>query len=100
MNVLRSSLILAVRAYRLAVSPILAAAFAPAGLGCRFTPTCSQYALEALQVHGAIQGATLAARRLCRCHPWGGSGHDPVPAAGTNVQNLKCNGTAPSSHGS
>jgi hypothetical protein len=78
-NALQLSLILAVRAYRLVLSPILAALFAPLGFGCRFTPTCSGYALEALQTHGAVQGAALAARRLCRCHPWGGSGPDPVP---------------------
>ena len=46
---------------------------------CRFTPTCSQYALEALQKHGPLRGTWLALRRLLRCHPWGGSGYDPVP---------------------
>ena len=47
--------------------------------GCRFTPTCSQYALEALRKYGPLKGGWLALRRLARCHPWGGSGYDPVP---------------------
>ena len=46
---------------------------------CRFTPTCSAYASEALRVHGAVSGSLISVRRLCRCHPWGGFGHDPVP---------------------
>ena len=46
---------------------------------CRFTPTCSQYAVEAIQKHGPFKGLYLAIRRILRCHPWGGSGYDPVP---------------------
>ena len=46
---------------------------------CRFTPTCSQYALEALRKHGPVYGLYLAMRRILRCHPWGGHGYDPVP---------------------
>jgi len=68
--------------YKVAVSPVLAALTVPLGMGCRFSPTCSQYALEAVQRHGVGRGALLAARRLCRCHPWGDCGHDPVPSLG------------------
>lgn len=46
---------------------------------CRFTPTCSEYAAQALHKHGAITGTKLAVKRLAKCHPWGGSGYDPVP---------------------
>ena len=56
---------------------------------CRFDPTCSTYALEALQQHGALKGSWLAARRLSRCHPWGGHGWDPVPPnPRTKVENI------------
>lgn len=46
---------------------------------CRFVPSCSTYAVEALEAHGAARGGWLALRRICRCHPWGGDGYDPVP---------------------
>ena len=46
---------------------------------CRFTPSCSTYAIEALEAHGAARGTWLATRRVCRCHPWGGQGYDPIP---------------------
>jgi len=49
------------------------------GANCRYLPSCSDYAREALQTHGAVAGAVLAAKRMCRCHPWGGFGFDPVP---------------------
>lgn len=65
-------LILLVRFYQLAISPWLPPR-------CRYQPTCSAYAIEALRKHGAIKGGMLATRRICRCHPWGGSGYDPVP---------------------
>ena len=48
---------------------------------CRYTPTCSHYAYEAIEVHGPLRGTWLALRRLARCNPWGGMGHDPVPPA-------------------
>ncbi|MGB9154020.1 MAG: membrane protein insertion efficiency factor YidD [Alphaproteobacteria bacterium] len=51
------------------------------GRQCRFMPTCSAYADEALRVHGAVKGSKLALKRFCRCHPWGGQGFDPVPPA-------------------
>ena len=63
---------LPVRAYRLIFSPWV-------GHNCRYQPTCSQYALEALEKHGAIRGSWLAARRIARCHPFGRSGIDNVP---------------------
>jgi len=65
-------LILLVKGYRLILSPWL-------GSSCRFTPTCSAYALEALEIHGAAKGSYLTVRRLSRCHPWCAGGHDAVP---------------------
>jgi putative membrane protein insertion efficiency factor len=61
-----------IRIYQLLVSPFLAKS-------CRFLPTCSEYAAEAIDGHGVLRGGWLAGRRLVRCHPWGGSGYDPVP---------------------
>lgn len=63
---------LVIRGYQRFISPALPPA-------CRFTPTCSQYAFEAIGRHGAIRGGWLAVRRLARCHPWHPGGHDPVP---------------------
>ena len=68
----RRSLIALVRAYRFFLKPWL-------GNACRFEPSCSAYAMQALQQHGALAGSTLAAARLLRCHPWCDGGHDPVP---------------------
>lgn len=65
-------LALPVRFYRLVLSPLL-------GHSCRFQPSCSAYALEALESHGALRGFWLALRRILRCHPFGGAGIDPVP---------------------
>lgn len=65
-----------VKAYRLLLSPWL-------GSACRFTPTCSAYALQALEQHGAGHGSYLVLRRLGRCHPWCDGGHDPVPPTST-----------------
>lgn len=65
-------LILPIRFYQRCISPLTPPS-------CRFTPTCSQYAVEAIQRHGAIRGLYLATKRLLRCHPWGGHGYDPVP---------------------
>jgi putative membrane protein insertion efficiency factor len=62
----------AIRAYQLAVAPML-------GPACRFEPSCSRYAAEAVERHGAVRGSWLAVRRLGRCHPLGGNGLDPVP---------------------
>ena len=65
-------LIALVRFYQLCISPLKPPT-------CRFTPTCSSYAIQALRKHGPIRGLYLTIRRLLRCHPWGGSGYDPVP---------------------
>ena len=71
-------LIFAIRLYRWTVSPLLVFLFGPAG-GCRFTPSCSQYAVDAIRAQGVLAGSGLAIRRICRCHPWGDGGHDPAP---------------------
>jgi putative membrane protein insertion efficiency factor len=65
-------LILCVRFYQYAISPLLPSA-------CRYTPTCSHYAVDALKKHGPFKGLWLSLKRIGRCHPWGGSGYDPVP---------------------
>ena len=67
-----AALILPGRFYQLCISPMLPPS-------CRYSPTCSQYAIEALRKHGPLKGLYLAVRRILRCHPWGGSGYDPVP---------------------
>lgn len=84
------TLILLVRLYQLTLSPAKTFLFGPAA-GCRFEPSCSEYALEALKTHGALSGGWLAARRICRCHPWGGCGHDPVPPVQPPADNSKAN---------
>ncbi len=65
-------LILLIRIYQYTLSPYL-------GRSCRFEPTCSAYGVEAIKKHGAIKGGWLTLKRLASCHPWGGSGYDPVP---------------------
>ena len=78
MNPVQHILIFAIRAYRWMVSPAQVFLFGTTG-GCRFTPTCSQYALESIRTRGALAGSWLGLKRICRCHPWGDCGHDPVP---------------------
>jgi putative membrane protein insertion efficiency factor len=72
MNVFQKIFIFIIRLYQFVLSPFLMNS-------CRFTPTCSHYGLEAIQKHGAFKGAYLTMRRILKCHPWGGSGYDPVP---------------------
>ena len=66
------------KAYRLLISPLY-------GQVCRYHPTCSAYALEAVTVHGSLRGSWLSARRLGRCHPWSAGGYDPVPTNTTSL---------------
>ena len=61
-----------IRAYQLVLSPLL-------GPACRYLPSCSEYASEAIATHGPLAGGWLGVKRICRCHPWGGHGYDPVP---------------------
>jgi putative membrane protein insertion efficiency factor len=86
MNLSQHILIAAIRVYRWTVSPAQLLLFGPTG-GCRFTPTCSQYAIEAIHSRGILSGSALAAKRICRCHPWGECGHDPVPPKKFRMQN-------------
>lgn len=74
-------LVLLVRAYQLLVSPLL-------GPRCRFYPSCSAYAVQALRVHGALRGTWLAVRRVARCHPWNPGGVDQVPPARNHVRHV------------
>jgi uncharacterized protein len=69
---MRRIAILLIRGYQLLLSPLL-------GSHCRFHPTCSAYAIDSMRAHGVVRGLALTVRRVGRCHPWGGSGHDPVP---------------------
>ena len=72
MNPMQHLLVGLIRCYQLLLSPFL-------GNQCRFTPTCSQFAREAVEQHGALKGSWMAMRRVARCHPWHPGGHDPVP---------------------
>jgi putative membrane protein insertion efficiency factor len=74
---LRALLLLPIRLYQWTLSPLL-------GVNCRYAPSCSEYAVEAIATHGALRGLVLTARRILRCHPWGGSGYDPVPTRNTS----------------
>ena len=69
-----------IRGYQWIISPVIHFIGGP-GSGCRFTPTCSQYFLEAVEAHGIFKGSWMGTKRLLRCNPWGGTGHDPVPPA-------------------
>ncbi|MBR6842605.1 MAG: membrane protein insertion efficiency factor YidD [Prevotella sp.] len=71
-RIISKLLVMPIRIYQLCISPLL-------GPSCRFTPTCSEYARQAILKHGPIKGLGLAIWRILRCNPWGGSGYDPVP---------------------
>ncbi|HNP53651.1 MAG TPA: membrane protein insertion efficiency factor YidD [Ferruginibacter sp.] len=71
-RILSFPFVLLIRLYQLVLSPWI-------GPRCRFTPTCSQYGIEAFQKHGPLKGFWLTIRRISKCHPWGSHGHDPVP---------------------
>tara|TARA_R110000787_G_scaffold279698_2_gene389987 strand:- start:6753 stop:6989 length:237 start_codon:yes stop_codon:yes gene_type:complete len=71
-KVLTYPFVLLIKGYQLLISPLLPST-------CRYDPTCSHYAIEALQKHGFLKGGWLAIKRIGSCHPWGGSGYDPVP---------------------
>lgn len=79
--ILASPLLLVIHAYRILISPLLHAITGPLGGGCRFQPTCSRYALEALRLHPLPKALGLIIWRILRCNPWGGCGHDPVPGS-------------------
>ena len=72
LKILNYLLILPIKLYQLLLSPLI-------GPSCRFTPTCSNYAIEAINKYGPIKGIWLSIKRISKCHPWGDSGHDPVP---------------------
>jgi uncharacterized protein len=72
-----------IRGYQLLISPVL-------GPNCRYLPSCSEYAAEAVERHGALAGGWLAVKRLARCHPWGGSGYDPVPERRGEIHSIGC----------
>jgi putative membrane protein insertion efficiency factor len=87
-NPVQHILVFAIRAYRWTISPAQLFFFGANG-GCRFTPTCSQYAVESIRTHGSVAGSVLAVKRICRCHPWGACGHDPVPQGKFKIENSK-----------
>ena len=84
MNPAQHAFTFLIRLYRWVVSPAKMLLFGPLGR-CRYAPTCSAYALEAVRLHGVLRGGWLALRRLSRCHPWGGCGCDPVPQVGARA---------------
>ena len=87
MTILRAALIAPIRLYQWTLSPLL-------GVNCRYAPSCSAYAVEAIATHGALRGGWLGLKRILRCHPWGGSGYDPVPAARTEDHHAACHHAA------
>lgn len=78
LNPVKFLFVVLIKGYQYLISPLLPK-------NCRYLPTCSEYAAEALKKHGAFCGVWLTARRVCSCHPWGGSGYDPVPDSLKNL---------------
>ncbi len=76
------ALIIPVKIYQWIISPMLPGS-------CRYVPTCSEYAIEALRIHGPVKGLLLGTKRIFSCHPWGGHGFDPVPSKGTPLFRFK-----------
>lgn len=72
LRILGFILVIPIKLYQILISPLI-------GPNCRYHPTCSQYSIEAINKHGPFKGTWLAIKRISSCHPWGGSGHDPVP---------------------
>ena len=72
LKILNFIFIIPIKLYQILLSPLL-------GQSCRYHPTCSQYTIEAIDKYGPVKGIWLGTKRIARCHPWGGSGHDPVP---------------------
>jgi uncharacterized protein len=79
---MQTVLLFLIRLYQLTLSSVM-------GRGCRFLPTCSEYAQDAIKLHGPWRGGVLAFRRISRCHPWGGEGFDPVPGSYPHEHNKK-----------
>lgn len=99
MNLAQHILVFVVRVYRWTLSPAKNLLFGPQA-GCRYTPSCSAYALEAIRRHGALAGSWLSVKRICRCHPWSECGHDPVPQNKPTVQDPESSVAAAIVHGS
>lgn len=82
-RLVRGLLIGLVRGYQWGIAPLL-------GVNCRYEPSCSRYAVEAIECHGAVRGGWLAFKRILRCQPWGGNGFDPVPDAEISSSDAPC----------
>ena len=81
-NILIYPFVLLIKGYQILISPLLPSS-------CRYDPTCSHYAIDALKTHGFLKGTLLAIKRIGSCHPWGGSGYDPVPEKEPKTKNIK-----------
>lgn len=91
-SILSAAIRAGIRFYQRFLSPLLKFAAGPAA-GCRFAPTCSNYFLRAVEIHGPLRGSCLGIWRILRCHPWGGCGFDPVPphaAPGSHADSRRC----------